>query len=426
MSLPRQPCFKLNHRFQLSNFAPQTWKHSRTGWYYRVLRPGPLEAGDEVRLVERRHPEWTIERIQEYLHREPDRMDMVERLAAIDEFGDECKGAFAARLARHRAREARAARELDERRNWRPFRLAERARETARIVSLIFEAVEPLTDPDPIDKGSHARVRLGNGLVRAYSIVDGDRNRFTLGVALDPATSRGGSRFLHETMAVGDAVEVGPFTRGVPTVSSATHHVYVAGGVGVTAFLAMVEALKKYSFSCELHYAVRSRDDVPFRARLEALGDNLVLYPADEGQRLDIAAILRAMPFGSHANFCGPRRLMDQAQREVRTAGLSDKDVHFEAFEADLGGDPFEVVVANRGDLTLRVGAEETLLETLQRQFGRAEVPSSCEVGNCGTCRLAVKSGRVDHRGTGLPEEEKASHMLSCVSRGVGRIAIDI
>ncbi len=87
VSLPRQPCFKLNHRFEIRNFAPNTWRFSRTGWYYRVLREGTLQAGHEVRLVERPHPRWTLERVQEYLHRSPDNMAMVEELAAIDEFG---------------------------------------------------------------------------------------------------------------------------------------------------------------------------------------------------------------------------------------------------------------------------------------------------------------------------------------------------
>jgi MOSC domain-containing protein YiiM len=40
VSLPRQPCFKLNHRFGIKGFAPQTFKKSRTGWYYRVLEEG--------------------------------------------------------------------------------------------------------------------------------------------------------------------------------------------------------------------------------------------------------------------------------------------------------------------------------------------------------------------------------------------------
>jgi MOSC domain-containing protein YiiM len=53
VSLPRQPCFKLNHRFNLKSFSSQTWKKSRTGWYYRVLEEGWVAAGDEIILIER-------------------------------------------------------------------------------------------------------------------------------------------------------------------------------------------------------------------------------------------------------------------------------------------------------------------------------------------------------------------------------------
>jgi MOSC domain-containing protein YiiM len=75
VSLPRQPCFKLNHRFGIKDFASQTWKKSRTGWYYRVLREGYISAGNEILLVERKWPEWTIERVQEYLHRDKTNME---------------------------------------------------------------------------------------------------------------------------------------------------------------------------------------------------------------------------------------------------------------------------------------------------------------------------------------------------------------
>jgi MOSC domain-containing protein YiiM len=74
ISLPRQPCFKLNHRFGLKGFAAQTWKKSRTGWYYRVLEEGWIEVGDKVTLVKRIYHDWTIERVQEYLHRDKDNL----------------------------------------------------------------------------------------------------------------------------------------------------------------------------------------------------------------------------------------------------------------------------------------------------------------------------------------------------------------
>jgi ferredoxin len=71
----------------------------------------------------------------------------------------------------------------------------------------------------------------------------------------------------------------------------------------------------------------------------------------------------------------------------------------------------------------LAVDGEKTLLETI-REAG-FEVDSSCETGNCGTCRVEVCQGRVDHRGSGLDGENKANAMLSCVSRGIGHIVID-
>jgi len=98
VSQPRQPCFKLNHRFQLKNFAPETTRLSRTGWYYRVLREGWVSKGDEVKLVERKYPDWTLERVQHYLYREKENVDAMRGLLEIEELTDEIKGAVRRRL----------------------------------------------------------------------------------------------------------------------------------------------------------------------------------------------------------------------------------------------------------------------------------------------------------------------------------------
>ncbi|KAK4104213.1 PK beta-barrel-protein domain-containing protein-like protein [Parathielavia hyrcaniae] len=436
VSLPRQPCFKLNHQFQLKNFAPLTWKTSRTGWYFRVLRPGgTVRAGDTIRLVERRHPAWTIERVQEYLHRNTADAAANEELAGIVEFGAECADAFRARVARQRTRERRDAREgaaggRQQQQCWREYRVVERTRQTARVVAFVLEAVEPVAVEGAVvgeelvlRPGAHAKIRLGNGLVRAYSIVDGDRNRFQLGVALEEK-SRGGSRYLHDVVQVGHTLQVGAITSAVPAASAASNHVFVAGGVGITAFLALMEHYKRIHYAATLYYAVRSAKEVPFRERLARLGDDVVIYDKAAGQRLDIRRIIEGLPWNSQLYFCGPKRLMDEAAGEIKQKGIAEKEVHFEAFEADVSGDPFEVVVANKGGKTIKVGEEETLLECLQKEFD--DVDSSCSVGNCGTCRVSLRDGRVDHRGTALTEGEKATSMLACVSRGIGRISIEI
>ena len=53
-------------------------------------------------------------------------------------------------------------------------------------------------------------------------------------------------------------------------------------------------------------------------------------------------------------------------------------------------------------------------------------VDVSCEVGNCGTCKVKVTGGKVEHRRTALTKEKKEESMLSCVSRGMGKIEIKI
>jgi ferredoxin-NADP reductase len=421
ISLPRQPCFKLNQRFQLNNFAPNTWKLSRTGWYYRVLKEGYVKAGDEIRLIERAWPQWTIFRLQEYLHRNQNDLAMNEELAAIEALGQESRNNFKGRVAKARAKERK---DIPK---WRAFKVVEKRQLTPRISSFVFEAAVPFTEPldYELKPGSHAKIKLPNGLVRNYSVVDGNKNKFQLGIALDEK-SRGGSRYLHDSVAVGSSIEVGSLTVGVPLIPHASHHIFVAGGIGITAFLSMFEAYKSFNISGYLHYAVRSLDETPYRERLERLSDIVTIYDRSRGQRMDVEAILRDRPWNSQLYFCGPARLMEESALKAKKLAVPESDIHWEAFSADLTGDPFEVEVSKKGSnksTKMRVEEDETLLEVLQKHF---DVPSSCEVGNCGTCQVKLTCGRVEHRGTGLTDEEKKTTMLTCVSRGIGRIGIEI
>lgn len=113
---------------------------------------------------------------------------------------------------------------------------------------------------------------------------------------------------------------------------------------------------------------------------------------------------------------------MEGVTAAARANNIPSANVHFEAFQTATSGDPFTVEIANRGE-TIEVGSNQTLLEAL-RDCG-LDIPSSCETGNCATCRVNVCEGRIEHRGTGLMESEKGSAMLSCVSRGIGRIVIE-
>lgn len=59
--------------------------------------------------------------------------------------------------------------------------------------------------------------------------------------------------------------------------------------------------------------------------------------------------------------------------------------------------------------------AHLSLLAALRRDGVR--VDSSCEAGVCGTRRLAVLDGEVQHRDNVLTEKERVSSVVACVSR---------
>lgn len=84
VSQGRQPCWKLNDRFGgLPGMARRVQGSGRTGWYYRVLQPGHLQAGDALVLVARPFPEWTLARMTEVLYHRPLDSAALQALAAL-------------------------------------------------------------------------------------------------------------------------------------------------------------------------------------------------------------------------------------------------------------------------------------------------------------------------------------------------------
>ncbi|KPH60612.1 MOSC domain-containing protein [Novosphingobium sp. ST904] len=63
VSQGRQPCWKLDHRFDGAPVNAGVVRSRRAGWYYRVLEEGEVAAGDRMVLEERPWPEWTVRRV---------------------------------------------------------------------------------------------------------------------------------------------------------------------------------------------------------------------------------------------------------------------------------------------------------------------------------------------------------------------------
>ena len=88
---PRQPCFKLSLRFGDNNLGRIMMQTGRTGWYVRVLKPGALQAGDEIRTLRRPSRDWTISRFNRFISSRRDALGSLAELAALEGLADAWK-----------------------------------------------------------------------------------------------------------------------------------------------------------------------------------------------------------------------------------------------------------------------------------------------------------------------------------------------
>ena len=99
VSQARQPCFKLNLRFGVPDMARRVQASGRTGWYYRVLEPGRVAAGDALALVGRPHPDWPLARLLHHVY--VDRLDAaaLRAIAGLEALSESWRTLAARRLA---------------------------------------------------------------------------------------------------------------------------------------------------------------------------------------------------------------------------------------------------------------------------------------------------------------------------------------
>ncbi|MFJ1970027.1 PDR/VanB family oxidoreductase [Streptomyces sp. NPDC087903] len=305
-----------------------------------------------------------------------------------------------------------------------------RAHAAEGVVSLVLRHPDggPLPGWAP---GSHVELLLDNGLVRQYSLCGdpADRAAWQIAVLRQPE-GRGGSSYVHDRLREGSAVRVRGPRNNFP-LRPAEHHLFVAGGVGITPILAMVEAAEAAGADWRLLYGGRTRASMAFLDRLAPYGDRVSIRPQDEYGLLDLAAFIGPPLEGTLVHACGPEPLLRAAQESC--AGWPAGTLGVERFApvrpaaaeaADT--EAFEVVLSRSGR-TLTVPPDRSVLEVVEE----AGVPVlfSCREGTCGTCETDVLDGTPDHRDSLLDEDERAAGdtMLICVSRACGpRLVLDL
>lgn len=442
VSEPRQPCYKLNHRFGYKKMSRLVQDTGMAGWYFRVLKPGFIQEGDELIFIERMYPQWSLDRVQDFLYREVDNMEVNAELGQMPELGGEISKLF-------RTRVEKGVEDMSNRLNgipgknrldlaWRRYRVTEKEMLTPRVARLTFnleDAETSMSDEESrLGRFPHVRVKFGpdGKFSRAYSVVAGDMRSFELGVSRDDH-SRGGSAYLHDVLKIGDVIQASkgheaPHDDRKQDNGKHRRHLFTIGGIGITAFLPEIRRLSLAGEDVEVHYAVRRRQDIVYSTSLPPEKERTFVYVKSEGTRLDLRSIIPrpANPdrLETLIYTCGPASLMNECHELTKELKYPRSQLHFEDFGgANTGtGEPFEAEIRATGQ-TLRVPGEKSLLDVLND--AGFDIESSCMVGNCGTCMVEYCHGEILHQGLALDNDQKESTMLSCVSRGRGRIVID-
>ena len=98
ISQARQPCWKIEHRFQRKGMVAAIIETGRSGWYFRVLEEGVAEAGDTLERIEQPHADWPVSRVFKTLFG-PDAMPAdLAALARLERLSPRHRGRASQRL----------------------------------------------------------------------------------------------------------------------------------------------------------------------------------------------------------------------------------------------------------------------------------------------------------------------------------------
>ena len=328
-------------------------------------------------------------------------------------------------------------------------------RETPDAISMVL--ADPSGAPIEFEAGQFFTVLRtidGKEVRRAYSAssVAGSQPE----VRLTVKRVQGGlvSPRLVDDLAAGEKLEVAGPSGQFTLPRGRKHAVLLGGGSGITPLMSIARThlASDADLRIDLVFGTRGFDDVIFRDALAALetehgGRFRVRHVLEEGHalaartgRLDRETVLAELDaldaFSSPTSMfflCGPVGMMDEAKAALLARGVATSRIKEERFVSPQDGaqggstsaEDVEVVI--QGDLySLTVPPGQTILEAAQD--AGVEIPFSCTVGGCASCRVKLLAGKVALGEPNCldPDERKEGFILACVSRPLGPCKVEV
>lgn len=275
--------------------------------------------------------------------------------------------------------------------------------------------------------GSHIDIYFRDGRTRQYSLCgdESPRNSYRIVIQRDQ-NGKGGSRDIFDRVHVGRQLVISQ-PRNNFQLEAAKRYLLIAGGIGITPIFSMAQHLVDQGKPFTLHYCTRSKERTALLSELQQLCPETSLHIYHDGGNpqhgIDLDTLLAAAQQDMHLYYCGPAGLMQAIAK--KSEHWPADHVHAEYFVAPIAPTQtpnsmedtgFEVVLKSTQQ-KLFVPPDKSILEVLKSNG--YDIPSSCEAGVCGTCRVQYIDGVPDHRDLILREEEKTRDILVCCSRSL-------
>ena len=262
------------------------------------------------------------------------------------------------------------------------------------ILSFELCPMPPRKELPPFTAGAHVDLHLPNGTIRSYSLLNSqdERHRYVIGVNKD-AQSRGGSRYMHETLRAGDTLAISAprnnFTLDETAPQLGVHrrrHRHHAADEHDRAPAPLGQPWQ--SALRGAHAPERGlRRRAAGAARRRTAPNVHFTSTRSRGRMLDIPGIVAALPAGAHLYCCGPLPMLDAFEQAAEGAAARARARRVLRRARECGG--------HRRRLHRGAGAHQAHVgdrarphhPRLPEEIG-IEPPYSCREGICGTCEM--------------------------------------
>jgi len=272
--------------------------------------------------------------------------------------------------------------------------------------------------------GAHIDLYLKNNFIRQYSLSNdpNEKDHYEIAV-LKEENGSGGSRFIHENFHEGMELEISKPRNHFSLMPDAKYYILLAGGIGITPIMAMIEELESQKKNYLVYYCTRTIEKTAFWERLlSGASAGKVHIHHDNGDPklgFDFESVLKEYKHDTSLYYCGPPSFMKAI--EVSTKDWPRSSLNYEYFskanknaEKEVSKTSFNIKISSTGQV-FEVPCESSIIQVLREH--NFAVDTSCEDGFCGTCMTRYLEGKPEHRDSVLDEEDRKQFVLICCAR---------